>query len=124
MEEQIKVMITDDNEVVREGLKSIFEGHKDIIVVGQAVDGLDAIEKAEKLQPDVILMDGQMPRMDGPEAIRHIKKIMPDVKILFLTVYGDYAAMRWLPAQAGIPPRTAAGRTCWKPSGHWRKAPA
>jgi YesN/AraC family two-component response regulator len=91
MEEQIKVMITDDNEVVREGLKSIFEAHKDIIVVGQAVDGLDAIEKAEKLQPDVILMDGQMPRLEGPEAIRRIKKIMPDVKILFLTVYGDYA---------------------------------
>lgn len=91
MEEPIRIMITDDNEVVREGLISIFEGHKDIAVVGQAVDGLDAVDKAEKLQPDVILMDGQMPRMDGPEAIRRIKKIMPDVKILFLTVYGDYA---------------------------------
>ncbi|MHB8085541.1 MAG: response regulator [Dehalococcoidia bacterium] len=91
MEEPIRIMITDDNEVVREGLISIFEGHKDIKVVGQAVDGLDAVDKAEKLQPDVILMDGQMPRMDGPEAIRRIKKIMPDVKILFLTVYGDYA---------------------------------
>jgi two-component system, NarL family, response regulator NreC len=91
MDEPIKVLITDDNEVVREGLKSIFDGHKDIMVVGQAVDGVDAIEKAQKLQPDVILMDGQMPRMEGPEAIRNIKKIMPDVKILFLTVYGDYA---------------------------------
>ena len=91
MEEPIRVLITDDNEVVREGLKSIFDVHKDIEVVGQAVDGLDAVEKAEKLRPDVILMDGQMPRMDGPEAIRHIKKILPGVKILFLTVYGDYA---------------------------------
>ncbi|MGD0355287.1 MAG: response regulator transcription factor [Dehalococcoidia bacterium] len=91
MEEPIRIMITDDNEVVREGLISIFEGHKDLQVVGQAVDGLDALDKAEKLQPDIILMDGQMPRMDGPEAIRRIKKIMPDVKILFLTVYGDYA---------------------------------
>jgi YesN/AraC family two-component response regulator len=91
MEEPIKVLITDDNEVVREGLKSIFEVHKDIVVVGTAVDGMDALEKAPKLLPDVILMDGQMPRMDGPTAIRHIKKIMPDVKILFLTVYGDYA---------------------------------
>jgi two-component system, NarL family, response regulator NreC len=91
MDEPIKVLITDDNEVVREGLKSIFDGHKDILVVGQAVDGVDAIEKAQKLQPDVILMDGQMPRMEGPEAIRNIKKLMPDVKILFLTVYGDYA---------------------------------
>jgi YesN/AraC family two-component response regulator len=91
MDETIKILITDDNQVVREGLKSIFDGHKDLEVIGQAVDGLDAIEKAEKLQPDVILMDGQMPRMEGPEAIRRIKKIMPDVKILFLTVYGDYA---------------------------------
>jgi len=91
MEDPIKVLITDDNEVVREGLKSIFEGHKDIVVVGTAVDGQDALEKAPKLQPDVIMMDGQMPRMDGPTAIRAIKKIMPNVKILFLTVYGDYA---------------------------------
>lgn len=91
MDETIKILITDDNEVVREGLKSIFEGHKDITVVGTAVDGMDALEKAPKLLPDVILMDGQMPRMDGPTAIRAIKKIMPDVKILFLTVYGDYA---------------------------------
>ena len=89
--DKIKVLLVDDNEVVREGLKSIFESHADIEVVGQAVDGLDAIEKAENLQPDVILMDGQMPRMEGPEAIRRIKIIMPDVKILFLTVYGDYA---------------------------------
>lgn len=91
MEEPVKVLITDDNEVVREGLRSIFDGHKDIVVVGTAVDGQDAFEKAPKLQPDVILMDGQMPRMDGPTAIRAIKKVMPDVKILFLTVYGDYA---------------------------------
>lgn len=91
MEEPIKILIADDNEVVREGLKSIFDGHKDIMVVGTAVDGQDALEKAPKLQPDVIMMDGQMPRMDGPTAIRAIKKIMPDVKILFLTVYGDYA---------------------------------
>ena len=91
MDEPIKVLIVDDNEVVREGLKSIFEGHKDIMVVGTAVDGQDAVEKAPKLQPDVIMMDGQMPRMDGPTAIRAIKKIMPNVKVLFLTVYGDYA---------------------------------
>ncbi|MCX6004239.1 MAG: response regulator transcription factor [Chloroflexi bacterium] len=91
MEDIIKILITDDNEVVREGLKSIFDSQKDIEVVGQAVDGVDAVEKAEKLWPDVILMDGQMPRMDGPEAIRRIKKIMPEVKVLFLTVYGDYA---------------------------------
>jgi DNA-binding NarL/FixJ family response regulator len=88
--EKIRVLIVDDNEVVREGLKSIFEPQADIEVVGQGVDGLDAVVKAEKLEPDVILMDAQMPGIDGTEATRRIKQILPDVKVLFLTVYGEY----------------------------------
>ena len=88
--EKTRVLIVDDNEVVREGLKSILEPQADIEVVGQAVDGLDAVAKAEKLQPEVILMDAQMPRIDGTEATRRIKQSLPDVKILFLTVYGEY----------------------------------
>jgi DNA-binding NarL/FixJ family response regulator len=88
--EKIKVLIVDDNEVVREGLKSILEPQVDIGVIGEAVDGLDAVTKAEKLKPDVILMDAHMPGMDGTEATRRIKISLPDVKVLFLTVYGDY----------------------------------
>jgi DNA-binding NarL/FixJ family response regulator len=88
--EKIKVMIVDDNEVVREGLKSILEPQVDIDVIGEAVDGLDAVTKAEKLKPDVILMDAHMPGIDGTEATRRIKISLPDVKVLFLTVYGDY----------------------------------
>ena len=88
--EKIKLLIVDDNEVVREGLKSILEPQADIDVIGEAVDGLDAVEKAEKLNPDVILMDAHMPGIDGTEATRRIKRSLPDVKILFLTVYGDY----------------------------------
>jgi len=88
--EKIKVLIVDDNEVVREGLSSILGPHDDIEVVGKAVDGLDAVAQAEKLHPDVILMDAQLPQIDGTEATRRIKRTFPDVKVLFLTVYGDY----------------------------------
>ena len=88
--EKIRLMIVDDNEVVREGLKSILDPQDDIDVIGEAVDGLDAVVKAEKLNPDVILMDAHMPGIDGTEATRRIKRGMPGVKILFLTVYGDY----------------------------------
>lgn len=88
--DKIRVLIADDNEVVREGLESLLMPHEDIEVIGKAVDGLDAVEKASEMKPDVILMDAQMPRVDGPEATRQIKAILPDIKILFLTVYGDY----------------------------------
>jgi DNA-binding NarL/FixJ family response regulator len=86
----IRVLIVDDNEVVREGLESLLQSHNDIEVIGKAVDGLDAISKAEQLVPDIILMDANMPRADGAEATRRIKEKLPEIKIIFLTVYGDY----------------------------------
>lgn len=89
--QRIKVLLADDNEVVREGLSNILESHEDIELIGKAVDGLDAVAKALEKKPDVILMDAQMPRMSGAEATRRIKENLPDVKVIFLTVYGDYA---------------------------------
>ncbi len=88
--DKIRVLIVDDNEVVREGLESLLAPHSDIEIVGKAVDGLDAVTKALETNPDVIIMDAQMPRADGAEATRQIKEKLPDVKVLFLTVYGDY----------------------------------
>jgi hemolysin D len=88
--DKIKVLISDDNEVVREGLESLLSPHEDITIVAKAVDGLDAFNKAQQYQPDVILMDAQMPNLDGAGATKKIKEAMPDIKILFLTVYGDY----------------------------------
>ena len=89
--EEIKVLIVDDNEVVREGIDALLSPHDDIKVIGKAVDGLDAIAKAESLEPDVILMDAHMPRASGADATRSIKEKQPDIKIIFLTVYGEYA---------------------------------
>jgi DNA-binding NarL/FixJ family response regulator len=111
--EEIKVLIVDDNEVVREGIDALLSPHNDIKVIGKAVDGLDAITKAESLEPDVILMDAHMPRASGAEATRRIKEKQPDVKIIFLTVYGEYA---------GEALDAGASRTCCKQSGHWQRA--
>ncbi len=89
--EKIRVLIADDNEVVREGLEAVLSPHDDIEIIGKAVDGLDAVAKAIETNPDIILMDAQMPRADGAVATKQIKEKLPDVKVLFLTVYGDYA---------------------------------
>ena len=91
MDSKIRVLIADDNEVVREGLEAVLSPHNDIEIVGKAVDGLDAVSKAFEVNPDIILMDAQMPRADGAAATKQIKEKMPDIKVLFLTVYGDYA---------------------------------
>lgn len=88
--DRIRILIADDNEVVREGLESLLTPHEDINIVAKAVDGLDAVNKARQFEPDVILMDAQMPNLDGPGATRRIKEILPETKVLFLTVYGDY----------------------------------
>jgi chemotaxis response regulator CheB len=72
MTEKIKVLIVDDNEVVREGLESLLTPHDDIEVVGKGVDGLDAITKAIELEPDVILMDAQMPELRQPAALKKV----------------------------------------------------
>jgi two-component system response regulator NreC len=86
---QIKVLVCDDHALFREGVKTILSRADDIEVVGEAADGIQAVELAGKLHPDVILMDVSMPLLRGPDAIRRIKKRWPEVKILMLTIYDD-----------------------------------
>ncbi len=82
----IRVLITDDHPIVRGGLQAILAEEPDIIVTGEAVDGVEAEEKALTLRPDVIIMDINMPRRDGLETMLSIRQQLPDTKFLFLTV--------------------------------------
>lgn len=89
MPENIKVLIVDDHPVVRSGLSTMLSSEEGMEVVGVACNGVEGIEKAFSLSPDVILMDLVMPKKDGVEAITEIKERNPEAKILVLTSYSD-----------------------------------
>jgi DNA-binding NarL/FixJ family response regulator len=86
---QVRVMLADDHALFREGLAGIIHAQPDMVVVGEAGDGLEAFVKAQELKPDLILMDVQMPGMDGIEAVQQIKQVLPETIIVMLTVRGD-----------------------------------
>lgn len=83
----IRVMVVDDHTIIRKGIKAVLELIPDMVIVGEAENGLEAIKLNEQLNPDVILMDLVMPDMDGIEAIRQIKFKRADAKILVLTTF-------------------------------------
>ena len=83
----IRVMIAEDHTIVRQGLARLLSDQPGLEVVGQAVNGRDAVEMAEKLNPDIIIMDIAMPKMNGIEASKKIRKLLPGTKILILSMY-------------------------------------
>lgn len=84
---KIKVLLVDDQTMIRQGLGYVIQMQPDMEVVGEAADGEEAIEKAAACQPDVILMDVQMPKCSGIEATRQILKQSPRIKVLILTTF-------------------------------------
>jgi DNA-binding NarL/FixJ family response regulator len=88
--EQIKVLLVDDHAILREGVHALLSREPDILVVGEAGDGQEAVALVPRLRPDVIIMDIVMPRMNGLEATRIIKERHPDVRVLILSMYDDH----------------------------------
>jgi DNA-binding NarL/FixJ family response regulator len=92
--DRIKVLVADDHAIIRDGIRALLGVQKDMQVVGEAVDGKDAIEKTRKLSPDVVLMDIVMPGMNGLEATKQISEEFDNTKVLMLSQYDDEENVR------------------------------
>lgn len=86
----IRVLIAEDSPHIRDSVARLLAREIDMELVGDAADGLEAVEKTVILRPNVVIMDAQMPRLDGVEATRRIKQQMPGVGVLFFSVFTDY----------------------------------
>jgi DNA-binding NarL/FixJ family response regulator len=87
--EPIKILIVDDHPVVREGIGAMLRREPDFKIVGEATNGLEAVERVKELVPDVVLMDLRMPELDGVDAMIRIKADKPDIKFIILTTFSD-----------------------------------
>lgn len=100
-EASVSVLVVDDHALLRAGVVSLIEKNPDMILVGEAVNGRDGVEMFRRCQPQITLMDLQMPQMNGVEAIGEIRRLSPRARIIALTAYpGDHLAQRALQAGA------------------------
>ena len=90
-DDRLRVLVVDDHALFRRGLEMVLGSEPDLELVGEASDGLEAIEKAQETMPDVVLMDVRMPKRSGIEATAQIKDLLPHVKILMLTISDEEA---------------------------------
>lgn len=94
MEMPLRILLADDHEIVRRGLRAVLEAESDWQVIDEAPNGLEAVEKAERHKPDVVLMDISMPELNGLEAARRIRRNLPAVEVLFLTMHESEQMIR------------------------------
>ena len=88
-QKQIRVLIVDDHSGVRRGIKNLLQAAKDMIVVGEGGNGAEAIELAATRNPDILLLDIELPDQRGDAVMRHIHKVQPDMKVLAVSSYSD-----------------------------------
>ncbi len=89
MSEPVRVLLVDDDDLMRAGLRAVLSSDEAVEVVGEAVDGRDAVGRVGKLDPHVVLMDVRMPRLDGISATREILESAPDARVLIVTTFED-----------------------------------
>src|SRR5215469_10208411 len=90
----MRILVVDDHEVVRRGVRGLLERHPQFKVCGEAVDGSDAIAKARELRPDSIVMDVSMPKMNGLEATREIIRFLPQTQVIILSQHDSSEVVR------------------------------
>jgi two-component system response regulator NreC len=87
MKQQIRILIADDHAILREGLRQLLSMQQDMDVVGEAKDGVEALEQTRQLKPDVLLLDIAMPRMGGLEALKLIRESVPETRVIMLSMF-------------------------------------
>jgi len=97
-----RILLADDHAILRAGLAMLIEAQDDLVVVGEAADGIEAVDKTRKLKPDVVILDLTMPRLSGLEALREIRHDCPDTGVLVLTMHDDPAYGRSLLAAGAL----------------------
>jgi DNA-binding NarL/FixJ family response regulator len=87
MSDSIRILVVDDHPIVRDGLVAILTTQPDFEVVGEAPNGAEAVERARLLNPDLMLLDLEMPGMDGVEVIRRLREAMPEIRVIVFTAF-------------------------------------